>query len=496
MNGLAFERSRHDVGYFYEWLGYTRGEHIDEWLDLYLDRKGAEVHRVCIIAPRDHSKSTTLRILLLHHLLFKEWRDKPFTCWLFSASKDTASNRLGEIRADLARHPELRRFIDDKRGGKFELRLTNGAWIKATGMGAAMRGEHPACIALDDVLTDMGDTPMDTVASWLRKVVTPMLSPGTSLYCVGTPMSAVDLYHTEMLPNDAWKSGVWSAIPNWDEWRADPDGRVQPEVLWPQQRSLAFIMEQKGAMGDLAFAQEYLCKVMDDDSSAFPRAHTRKNLNMEARLEYEKLHQGRYVIGFDPSHGLGQDYSVAVVVRQDEEGFLHVVNIWRRNDFPPAQQAQKLIEWASTFGGATVSAETVGFQQMYQSLIERMGGVVDYRASKVSNKVLKQGLLNRMRVWFEQGKVSFPYGDHATRQIVNVMLEELETHVWKGGDIVDLGKHNDTTMALAHAIDCFAHRGSTAMPVAMGKAEGSTWTGSGGAKPKGRPTGGRFVRLW
>ncbi len=142
MNGLAFERSRRDVGYFYEWLGYTRGEHINEWLDLYLDRKGAEVHRVCIIAPRDHSKSTTLRILLLHHLLFSEWRDKPFTCWLFSASKDTASNRLGEIRADLARHPELRRFIDDKRGGKFELRLTNGAWIKATGMGAAMRGEH------------------------------------------------------------------------------------------------------------------------------------------------------------------------------------------------------------------------------------------------------------------------------------------------------------------------------------------------------------------
>ena len=27
------------------------------------------------------------------------------------------------------------------------------------------------------------------------------------------------------------------------------------------------IMEQKGAMGDLAFAQEYLCKVMDDDSA-------------------------------------------------------------------------------------------------------------------------------------------------------------------------------------------------------------------------------------
>ena len=76
MNGLAFERSRHDVGYFYEWLGYTRGEHINEWLDLYRDRKGAEVHRVCIIAPRDHSKSTTLSILLLHHLFCVEGHGK------------------------------------------------------------------------------------------------------------------------------------------------------------------------------------------------------------------------------------------------------------------------------------------------------------------------------------------------------------------------------------------------------------------------------------
>ena len=82
-------------------------------------------------------------------------------------------------------------------------------------------------------------------------------------------MSAVDLYHTEMIPNDAWKSGVWSAIPNWDEWRSDPEG-VKPIVLWPEQRTLNFIMEQKGAMGDLAFAQEYLCKVVDDDSAAYP----------------------------------------------------------------------------------------------------------------------------------------------------------------------------------------------------------------------------------
>jgi hypothetical protein len=79
---LAMERSRRSVKYFYEWLGYTWGEHISEWMDIYSDRKGAEVHRVCVIAPRGHSKSTTLRVKLLHQCLFEKWNnDRPFTCW-------------------------------------------------------------------------------------------------------------------------------------------------------------------------------------------------------------------------------------------------------------------------------------------------------------------------------------------------------------------------------------------------------------------------------
>jgi hypothetical protein len=68
--------------------------------------------------------------------------------------------------------------------------------------------------------------------------------------------------------------------------------------------------------------------------------------------------------------------------------------------------------------------------------------------------------LNRLRVWFERGKIQFPYGSDGTRRVVNEMLEELESHAWKSGDIVDTGKHNDLVMALAHAIDQFSHQNS------------------------------------
>lgn len=59
------------------------GNHIGEWMDMYSDRKDTQVHRVCVIAPRDHSKSTTLRVKLLYDALFLKWRDKPLPVGCF-----------------------------------------------------------------------------------------------------------------------------------------------------------------------------------------------------------------------------------------------------------------------------------------------------------------------------------------------------------------------------------------------------------------------------
>ena len=472
---FSMERARHDDEYFYRWLGYTWGDHIGEWMRMYGERGDAQVHRVCVIAPRDHSKSTTLRVKLLHHALFDKWRDKAFTCWLFSASKDLAARRLEEIREDMKRHKQLSRYLDPKRGNKLEIRFTNGAWIRATSVGAAIRGEHPACIAFDDVLDDTGDILPKSTQRWFRLKITPMLSPGTAIYVVGTPMSMTDLYHTEMLENDTWKCGVWSAIPNWDEWRSDPE-RLEPEALWPEFRPIEFLLEQRQAMGELSFVQEYLCRVIDDEAAVYPRNITRKHLDMDSILEAEKLHEGRYAVGFDPAHGVGQDYSVMVILRQDESGGIHFVNMWRRNDFPPDSQADMIIEFNKRYQFPAFGIEDVGFQHLYESLLAQKGSVIDYRPSKVGNRTLKQGLLNRLRVWFERELVVFPYGDHNTRTQVNIVLEELESHAWREGLIEDLGKHNDCVMALAHAIDQFEAK-DLGMPVIMKSAKAGEWLG-------------------
>ena len=90
--------------------------------------------------------------------------------------------------------------------------------------------------------------------------------------------------------------------------------------------------------------------------------------------------------------------------------------------------------------------------------------------------------MNRLRVWFEREKIVFPYGNDETRRTVNILFQELETHAWREGNIVDLGKHNDAAMAFAHAVDQLQiPQGDVA--VAMGSLSGGEWIG--GSKSKG-----------
>ena len=112
----------------------------------------------------------------------------------------------------------------------------------------------------------------------------------------------------------------------------------------------------------------------------------------------------------------------------------------------------------------------------------------------MSNKTLKQGLLNRMRVWFERKLVCFPYGDDETRKMVNMVLEELESHAWRDGEIIDLGKHNDCAMALAHAIDLFSYKTPDMPSVFKTMKKGEWQGGSYKINRKESALGGRVIR--
>ena len=73
----------------------------------------------------------------------------------------------------------------------------------------------------------------------------------------------------------------------------------------------------------------------------------------------------------------------------------------------------------------------------------------------------------------------------------------MECHVWREGEIVDVGRHNDTVMALAHAVDQFSiPDGQT--PVLFSTVESSEWIGRKGKYNKQKRSsgiGGRIARM-
>ena len=154
-----------------------------------------------------------------------------------------------------------------------------------------------------------------------------------------------------------------------------------------------------------------------------------------------------------------------------------------------------MMDWNKRYGHPAFAVESVGFQHLYEGLLSQKGGIIDYRESKVSNRTIKQGLLNRMRVWFERELVCFPYGDDFTRKEVNILLEELEQHAWREGLIEDLGRHNDCAMALAHALDQFTYK-SPDVPVVMSTMKPGEWIGGarGLSRKKKSGIGGGVIR--
>ena len=98
--------------YFYKWLGYSWGNHIGEWMDMYSADDGMHINRGYYCTS--HSKSVTLGVKLLHMCFLKvQWKTHGY---LVIFKEDTA-RRLAEIRKDLTSQ-ELSRYLNTKKGGK------------------------------------------------------------------------------------------------------------------------------------------------------------------------------------------------------------------------------------------------------------------------------------------------------------------------------------------------------------------------------------------
>jgi len=169
-------------------------------------------------AFRGSAKSTNTCYVALHRA---ELPQAHYTL-IISDTASQAESLVSDI-SDMLRDSSLSYKVIRDVAGEIEL-VVNGKryFIVGKGAGASMRGikrnrKRPDLIILDDIINDelvMNRLRVDRLNRWFYKALLPSLSPDGSIYAVGTPLSANDLFmhlcslhQTIEIPLE---DGVWS----------------------------------------------------------------------------------------------------------------------------------------------------------------------------------------------------------------------------------------------------------------------------------------------
>lgn len=233
--------------------------HIELYDKFLPGRKTPRIMRMLDIEPRAHGKSVRWSIIYPLWLLctnpYNLKRKVDLICLSNTATK--AEDFLREIGVELETNVRLmadwgQLLKGSKVNNTMDKILANGARIRARGMGAQIRGDHPSDILIDDLedrVESQNPKIREDTEKYFRQDLFGALDPDTSMIMVGT------IVHEEGLLNTLWKDDEMTE--GWTKLKYSAitdDGKA----LWPSRWSLERLEQRRKEVGELAFSQEYL----------------------------------------------------------------------------------------------------------------------------------------------------------------------------------------------------------------------------------------------
>lgn len=216
----------------------ARPAHLTRLADA-LERATREPTRLVISVPPQHGKST----LVFHWLAWALQRDAR-ECLYITYSADFA---LSQMR--------IAKPIAERSGVEFptssralcEWQTVRGGRLWATGIGGSITGRPGGLIVVDDPIKDWAEAQSrgvrDATDQWFRSAVLTRAHPNTSVIVVHTRWHEDDL--GGRLEREGWETVNVPAI--------GEDGAA----LWPEQRPIAFLEQQRAEVGEHIFAALY-----------------------------------------------------------------------------------------------------------------------------------------------------------------------------------------------------------------------------------------------
>lgn len=461
-----------------EWIEWLRKNDLAFFAEDVLNMEVANVHKrwsqivtidekLAIQAPRDHGKSFFFSFAYPIWRAYYNWiptrlKDaKEFKSiprvsigYIFSNTQDQSIKLLDLVKREIEENPKLWHLIPDKKDvwSKTEIKLSNGAIIRARGWGVSVRGAHPVWIVADDCLNDesiySGITRQKQI-DYFYSAVTPMLVPCGQLLVVGTPFHQEDLY-SKLKTNKAYTFHTFPAF------------NQRGEALWPTRYTKEMLLKRKEEVGSTRFSREYLCNAVSDGSSIFPDYIIEKclepNLEMKPYVTAQEYKELDIYMGVDLaiSSTVGADFTVITTVgRRRDDGLRILLDVTRFKGKSMKEQLRTVQDIAHSFRPLKIYIENNGFQRVFvDELVQNTDLPVEgfTTTAHVKNDA-SRGVL-QLQVIMESGRFVIPRKTEACREKTDTLLNELRSFSYVEGKLQGMGAHDDCVMSLWIAMEC------------------------------------------
>ena len=440
--------------------------HHLEWGDLV-----HQYRKLCIMAARDHGKSYYFSNAYPIWKMYNYCRPnvgklsgrRPTNSnsnrgYLFSFSLQQSVDLMEILKTTIENNDILRErlYPDTRNSGAWastNIVCKNGARLTCKGFGSSVRGAHPYWIVVDDGLKDnviYSTIQRQKNIDYFHSVIMNMLVPKGQIIVVGTPFHALDLYgdlKTKSIQSSLDKKG-WFVI----EYPAIfPDGRI----LWSQRWGFDELMEKRATQGNIIFSRENLCRPITNESSIFPldilerslvrmENYTLVNNRNDFPINFEKV-----VVGCDfaISSNVGSDYYVYTIWGVDEKRDMWLLNMFRDKGKKYHEQMQILRSINVRFRPECMVLEQNTFQQIFVDESSRQGLPVIGHTTGIDKYDLKTGWPG-ISILFERGKIHIPIGDEYSRNVKDLIFDDLGSVAFTEKGLQSVGSHDDISSSI------------------------------------------------
>lgn len=363
-----------------------------------------DYNRVVIIAPRGHGKSSVFSYVLP---LWAYLNNHNTRCLVTAKTADQAKKTLALIKQDFEKNRKIREDFGDLREqpwkeDKIYLKRDSNISLKdpsfeAVGVLGAITGAHFSLIIADDLLDDENtktEKRRQSVHTWFKKTVEPLLEPHGKIYVAGTRKHYKDLYGN-LLDNPIWyhvacrykeygdhkrcgyrainkEPGKWE--PLYDDNGVLVDIKVETkdfEILLPERWSIEKLLMNKISMGTPIFQSEFQNDptglqglLLDEDWIQY----------YENIVDIENITMKTKIMAFDLAVSEKSiesgDYFAGVVLGASHDNKFYLIDtIYEHLDFP--SQVRRIQFWYDLHRPDFVIIETNAYQKaLAQHLIE------------------------------------------------------------------------------------------------------------------------------